>query len=208
MDQAEWTVIERERLRLADLLAGLSEEQWEAPSLCVQWRVRDVAAHVAMTPTGPPMSALLSRTLLARGRLWDAAAQLAREHARRPTQAIVTELRQGAAARSMPRLTTPENLFMDVLVHSQDIAIPLGLEHPMPEMAARIAFLHVWAMGWPFHAKRRLRGVRLVATDVDLGVGQGPTVEGTVADLLLLATGRTSGVTRRLHGPGTSRIPA
>lgn len=35
-----------ERADFAGLLEGLTPEQWEAPSLCERWRVRDVAAHV------------------------------------------------------------------------------------------------------------------------------------------------------------------
>ena len=34
-----------ERLAFADFLAGLTPEQWAAPSLCAGWTVRDVAAH-------------------------------------------------------------------------------------------------------------------------------------------------------------------
>ena len=32
--------------RKADFLATLTPGQWEAPSLCAGWRVRDVVAHV------------------------------------------------------------------------------------------------------------------------------------------------------------------
>lgn len=35
-----------ERAELADLLATLGPDQWEAPSLCAGWRVRDVVAHM------------------------------------------------------------------------------------------------------------------------------------------------------------------
>jgi uncharacterized protein (TIGR03083 family) len=35
-----------ERADLASFLATLSPQQWEAPTLCVGWRVRDVVAHV------------------------------------------------------------------------------------------------------------------------------------------------------------------
>lgn len=35
----------QERVELADFLASLGPEQWEHPSLCRRWRVRDVAAH-------------------------------------------------------------------------------------------------------------------------------------------------------------------
>ena len=35
-----------ERADLADLLVTLEPAQWNAPSLCTQWRVRDIVAHV------------------------------------------------------------------------------------------------------------------------------------------------------------------
>jgi hypothetical protein len=36
-------------------------------------------------------------------------------------------------------------------------------------------------MGFPFHAQRRLTGLRLRVTDADWTVGSGPTVEGPIA---------------------------
>ncbi len=36
----------RQRLRLLELLADLSDEQWAAPSRCEGWRVQDVVAHI------------------------------------------------------------------------------------------------------------------------------------------------------------------
>jgi uncharacterized protein (TIGR03083 family) len=36
----------RQRLRLLDVLRGLDDEQWVAPSRCEGWRVQDVAAHL------------------------------------------------------------------------------------------------------------------------------------------------------------------
>ncbi|WP_280431872.1 maleylpyruvate isomerase family mycothiol-dependent enzyme [Nocardia brasiliensis] len=44
-----WRATAAERAALADLLAGLTEEQWDHQSLCAQWRVRDVVAHVVQT---------------------------------------------------------------------------------------------------------------------------------------------------------------
>jgi uncharacterized protein (TIGR03083 family) len=35
-----------ERADFLGFLAGLTPEQWDAPSLCEGWRVRDVVAHV------------------------------------------------------------------------------------------------------------------------------------------------------------------
>jgi hypothetical protein len=33
-----WQVVVSQRLAIADLLAGLSEADWEQPSLCAGWR--------------------------------------------------------------------------------------------------------------------------------------------------------------------------
>src|SRR5437588_12757170 len=37
-----------EYLALADLLASATDTQWDAPSLCAGWRVREVVAHMTM----------------------------------------------------------------------------------------------------------------------------------------------------------------
>lgn len=34
-----------ERTELAEFLATLTAERWDAPTLCESWRVRDVVAH-------------------------------------------------------------------------------------------------------------------------------------------------------------------
>ena len=41
-----WDCIDAERTERADLLDTLTPEQWDMPSLCTAWRVRDVAAHM------------------------------------------------------------------------------------------------------------------------------------------------------------------
>ena len=47
-----WQAIDDERASLAALLDDLSEQEWETPSLCAGWRVRDVAAHLTLSQTG------------------------------------------------------------------------------------------------------------------------------------------------------------
>ena len=50
-----WATIHAERKALAADLEGLSEEQWATPSLCGDWTVRDVVAHMTSTAkTGAP----------------------------------------------------------------------------------------------------------------------------------------------------------
>ena len=57
-------------------------------------------------------------------------------HAARPTRDIVAELRTYADSRRLPVVTNYRNIGFDVLVHTQDIAIPLGRDYPMPTEAA------------------------------------------------------------------------
>jgi hypothetical protein len=52
-----------------------------------------------------------------------------------------------------PVVTNYCNILFDVLVHAQDIAIPLGRDYPMPPEAARAGADRVWTMGWPFCAR-------------------------------------------------------
>ncbi|UNB52876.1 maleylpyruvate isomerase N-terminal domain-containing protein [Mycolicibacterium sp. YH-1] len=54
-----------ERTDLADLLGSLTPVQWEAPSLCERWRVRDVVAHV-MSCDGVSLLSMFGRVIRAR----------------------------------------------------------------------------------------------------------------------------------------------
>ncbi len=127
-------------------------------------------------------------------------------HAARPTRDILDELRTYADSRRLPVVTNYRNILFDVLVHAQDIAIPLDRDYPMPPEPARVGAHRVWTMGWPFWARRRLRGVRLVATDIDWSAGAGVEVRGPIRMLLLLLTGRTPTAAPHLSGPGVHTI--
>lgn len=190
-EETSWAVIAEQRLAIAAMLDGLTAAEWERPSLCAGWRVRDVAAHVALTPQPPGPVALVAAAVRARGSFDRLNHDVAVRHAARPPGEIVAELRRHAASRRLPAVTNYRNVVPDVLVHGQDIAIPLGRDLPVPVAAARAAADRVWTMGWPFRAQRRLRGTRLIATDTDWSAGAGDEVAGPIAVLLLLLTGRT-----------------
>jgi uncharacterized protein (TIGR03083 family) len=201
-----WTAIEEHRLAIADILGRLTGEQWESPSLCSQWRVRDVVAHLTLVVVPPRTSELLFQALRAGGRFHRLNTQLAISRAARPTSVLVNDLRQHAASRAVPVVSSQANLLLDVLVHGQDIAVPLGLDLPVEVDAAVEAADRIWSMGWPFWARRRLRGLRLVATDARWERGAGPEVRGSLRALLLLLTGRTRAALPSLTGPGVSKL--
>ncbi len=208
MDREEtWHVIEQERLRLADLLDTLADHEWDTPSLCDGWRVRDVAAHVALAPQPPGPWDMVRWAVRARGSFHRLNHDMSVAHAdARSGAELVAELREHAASRRLPAPTNYRNILYDTLVHTQDIAIPLRREHAMPTAAARTGATRVWTMGWPFWAKRRLAGFRLVATDTLWTAGEGPQVVcGPIDALLLLLTGRTVALDR-LTGDGVAAL--
>lgn len=204
MDDTTWELVATERHTLADLLAGLAPEQWDVTSLCSEWRVRDVVAHLAMTPTGAPSPATMLRALLAtRGRLWPAGRDVAIAYEAGPEE-LIAGLRRNAASRTRPVFVLADNILPDLVIHGQDIAVPLGLDRAVPAATGKAALSRIWAMGWPFHASRPFDGFRVHADDCDWAAGAGPDVSGSTAHLLLLMTGRD--VDAHLHGRGADTV--
>lgn len=204
--EPEWRVIAEQRRSLADVLESLSGDQWETASLCDRWRVRDVAAHVAMAPTPPSIGATLARAVRAHGDFNQLNYELAVERASVATDAIVESLRRHADSRKLPMVTNARNIHFDILVHAQDIAIPLGLAQPTPAEAGKAAAQHILGAGWPFYARRRMAGVRLVADDVAFEAGDGPEIRGPIIALLLLMSGRGAAAAPMLSGAGLQQL--
>ena len=44
--ETQWHAVDAERSALADTLDEITSEQWDVQSLCDQWKVRDVVAHL------------------------------------------------------------------------------------------------------------------------------------------------------------------
>ncbi|MCD0453150.1 maleylpyruvate isomerase family mycothiol-dependent enzyme [Actinocorallia sp. API 0066] len=200
----QWKVIDGERASLAVLLATLTPAQWAAPSLCAGWTVREVAAHLGAGPT-----ARLPRVLLdvarARGNFNRFVDATARRDARRPPHELVATLRGAVGSRRLAPGQKLSYALLDVLIHGQDIALPLGLDRPMPLAAARQSAEVIYRMGSPFHARKHLTGLRLQATDIKWSAGEGALVEGPIAALLLLVSGRPAALPR-LTGPGVTTL--
>ncbi|GAA1600641.1 maleylpyruvate isomerase family mycothiol-dependent enzyme [Kribbella sancticallisti] len=198
-----WRYVDSERAALADLLSGLSPSEWETPSVCPGWTVRDVAAHVISSPQARawPVVTGMIRTRGDFNRFIFEEAR--RAGAQYSGEEIVAQYRQFAGSRKHPLGTTPVDPLLDVLVHTQDIANPLGREHRMPPDAARAAAERIWTKSFPFKARKRLAGLKLIASDIDWTVGDGQEIHGPIEALLLLVSGRK---TSKLSGAGISRL--
>lgn len=183
-----WRHVDAERAALADILETLPDDAWRVPSLCDAWTVRDVAAHLCLAQSrvrdlvGPAIRSGLRYQAMIR----DTAIDSPLTHAE-----LVATLRGFVGSRrKAPGVSDLEPL-LDVLVHTQDICVPLDLDHPMPPDAAVAALERTiwWSRRFPLGP--RLRGLHLVATDVDWEWGSGRRVEGEVRWLLLAAAGRS-----------------
>jgi uncharacterized protein (TIGR03083 family) len=196
--------VSAERRRLADSVADLTDEQWATPSLCAAWTVRDVIAHLTVT-TRLTVPRLLRAAVRARGSFDRMAVDLAAVRAAAYTTAeLVAQLRESAdSTRRFPG-SAPMDPLMDLVVHGQDVARPLGRRHVSPPEVVAACLVHVATnrfMGGP----RRLAGVRLVSTDSGWTLGDGAELRGPDVDLLLVAAGRRAGLAA-LDGPGTAVV--
>ena len=200
-----WRTIDTQRSSLADLLDDLSPAEWEIPSLCDAWRVRDVAAHLTQAQMG------LRDAIVPAIRAGGSFNRIIRDTALRvgplPDDEYGRRIRAMVGSRRRAPFVSPIEPLTDVLVHGQDIAVPLGRERPIPPVPAAVSARRAWDMSVPFGVRKRLAGLQLRATDSDLVLGEGAPVEGTTGDLLLLVTGRTTTV-HRLSGEGAKRLSA
>lgn len=190
-----WHHIDEQRAGLADLLESLSDDAWATHSLCAGWTVRDVAAHLTFAQarildvigpalrTGFRYNAMISRAAID--------SPLTHEQ-------IVATLRGFLGSRRRAPLVSELEPLLDILVHTQDICLPLGIDRPMPPEAAAAAAGRVFRLKGPMRLWAPPAGVRLIATDVDWSHGEGALVEAPIQRLLLALTGREalSGVTQ------------
>jgi uncharacterized protein (TIGR03083 family) len=192
MDDSQiWAYIDEQRADLADFLDTLTPEQWETPSLCPGWTVRQAAAHITQSSTN---WGRLSFELLRSGFRFNALTlRMARDDQRKPEE-ITAALRAMVGGRRRPPGTAVADPLADVLVHGQDIAVPLGIPRSMPVPAAVVAAERLWKMGFPFDARKRFPNITFTATDADFSVGDGDVVRGPIQDIVMTLSGRRAGL--------------
>jgi uncharacterized protein (TIGR03083 family) len=188
-----------ERQDLADYVETLSSEQWQLPSLCRGWAVRDVVAHV---PGYDDLGwfGLMARFARSGFSLDRCNAALVDEGRRLDTGELVARLRAHAVPRGVTALFGSAIALTDGVIHHQDIRRALG--HPRRVPAERlVAALQFAPRARALPAPANARGLRLVATDVDWTHGDGPEVTGSGEALLVALAGRPQALAE-LTGPG------
>lgn len=194
-----------ERLAFAGLLAGLTPEQWATPSLCASWTVRDVAAH-CVSFEGMSSGELAVRFL--KGRLQTdrinalAVADLAGDS----TEDLIGLLRDNAEPHGLGAGFGGRVALTDNMIHQQDIRRPLGLARTIPAERLRAALDFV-RYAPTIRGAWRVRGLHLVATELDWTDGKGPELRGTGEALLMVMAGRRDAL-HDVDGPGLPKLAA
>jgi uncharacterized protein (TIGR03083 family) len=184
---AVWQHIDSERSWLADLLESLPPTARDQPSLCEGWTVRDVGAHLTFSHA---RLRDVAWPAVRTGFRYDAMIKYAAVHSPLTHAQIVATLRGFVGSRRRAPFVTELEPLLDILVHTQDICVPLGVEHRMPVDAAVAAADRVLALRGPMRLWKPQRGLRLVATDADWSYGQGAIAEAPIQTHLLTLTGR------------------
>ena len=202
----EWAAIDAERSALADQLAGLTPEQWNAQSLCDAWQVRNVVAHLieatevkvgsflgAMVRNGFNFNRVMASSALARGA--------------QPTDQLLADFRAIVGNRGKPPMAKPIDVLFDTVVHGQDIRRPLGIAYAIPAETTITLADRAKGLGFPFGTKKRIAGLHLEATDAPWSTGSGPEVSGPIEALVMVMAGRDTALSD-LAGDGLGTLTA
>lgn len=196
------TLAIQERGDFADFLDTLTPQQWEEPTLCDGWTVRNVIAHViSYDELGWPGT--IKR--FARGGFIPSKANElgVREHSRSP-QELINLLRAHQRPRGLTAARGGMIALVDGMIHHQDIRRPLDMPRGIPHDRLRTA-LRLALTAPPIGAPKRARGLTLVATDLDWSRGTGPEVRGPGEALLMAIAGRGHAI-NELSGPGQALL--
>ncbi|MEU1593439.1 maleylpyruvate isomerase family mycothiol-dependent enzyme [Streptomyces sp. NPDC005708] len=174
---------------LADLLGFASDAQWDTPSLCEGWRVREVIAHMTMAArySEEEFMAELRRCDFDFSRLSN---QIARRDAELPTGKLVANLRDEVMQHWTPPGGGYHGALNHVVIHGLDVTVPLGVPRRSPDETIRVVLNDLTEGGVHTHFGINIQGHSFQATDLDWSYGSGPALHGAAEDLALRLCGR------------------
>lgn len=194
---------QEERADLLTLLRSLTDDQWDARSLCGQWRVRDVATHVVSYDelSTPQLVGAFLRGGLRVARVNEVARK---RYADLAPGGIIDLVSRNLRPRGLAAGFGGGIALTDGTIHQQDIRRAIGRPRAIP--TGRLRAVLDFALTAPtLPARRNVKGLRLVTTDLDWSTGEGPQVTGPGEALLMSMTGRPQALDE-LDGPGVSTL--
>jgi len=192
-----------EREEFASFLDGLTPEQWNNPTLCELWTVREVAIHTVsydeLTTVG--LVGRFLRGLLNTDRI---NAIGVADYAHTTPEQITAMIRANTDPHGLTGGFGGRIALTDGMIHQQDIRRSIGLPRSIDPERLRTA-LDFARFAPTIRGAWRARGVRLVATDLDWAHGNGPEVRGSGEALLMAMAGRGTAL-NDLDGPGKAKL--
>lgn len=182
-------VVGAEFLALAGLLDTATEAQWDTPSLCAGWRVREVVAHMTMAArySEEEFMAELGRHEFDFGRLSN---EVAARDAKLPTSDLVASLRSEVMQHWTPPGGGWHGALNHVVIHGLDVTVPLGVPRRSPDATMRVVLDDLTAGGVQQHFGTSIEGRSLQATDLDWSYGSGSALRGPAELLAAMMCGR------------------
>lgn len=201
-----WPVVHAEREALIRDLETIVPAQWATPSLCEGWTVHDVLAHMIDVATTTRLG-FVRRMLAARGD-FDRDNQTGVDRGRAQDPADTLAAYRRVAGRTATPPAPIATRLVEEFAHGEDIRRPLGLrrDYPVEHVVMAVRYLAKTSQKWG-GGKERAQRVRLIATDADTVIGDGPEVRGTAIALVLALSGRPV-EPGELTGPGASGMTA
>jgi uncharacterized protein (TIGR03083 family) len=196
-------MIHAERRSLAEFLDTVPDEKWSTASWCDKWNVQDLVGH--LTAAGNITAPHFFGGFIRNGFNFD---KFVEGDLRQYAHGSPADVRKRYDAIIDSDRTPPGPSYValgEVMVHGEDIRRPLGArgDHPAEHLTT-LADLYK-KTGAPLRAKKRLVGLKLVATDVDWSTGEGPEVRGPCMSLILAMVGRI-GALDDCEGPGVETL--
>jgi uncharacterized protein (TIGR03083 family) len=194
---------------LAEFVSGLPDAQWDHQSLCEGWRVRDVIGHMCVGHT-LPMPKMLREVLRYKGDIDAGSAVLSVDYGSNHTPAelaaTITSIAGQRTRKGISRVIPAKTGFTDHLVHHQDVRRPLGQLREIPEERLVAALDSLFTnLGGSMPTRKRLKGLKVTATDVGWTRGDGPELRGPAEAIVLASLGRDV-VLSDLDGEGAERL--
>lgn len=198
-----WGAVHAERAALADDLTGLTPEQWATQSLCSQWSVQEVVAHLTAAASTSRLAWIRS---IVGARFRPAVHNQRRlvEHLGATPAETLERFRAVVTSTVAPSGHTAAWLG-EVIVHGADIRRPLGIPHvPAPRAVSAVAIFFA-GQDFAVNSRSAVKGLRLESTDGGFTTGAGPLVTGPTLALVLAMVGRASAYDD-LSGPGVPEL--
>ncbi|MCD2262715.1 maleylpyruvate isomerase family mycothiol-dependent enzyme [Dietzia aurantiaca] len=185
-----WKATHQARQDLADDLAGLDDAQWRQPTLCAEWDVEHVVAHLSAAASVGKWAWM--RSIVGSGfRPTVHNDRRLREHLGSTPRETLEIF--GAVINSTVAPTGDLPAYLgEVIVHSEDIRYPLGLPSRCDvDAATEVARFYV-SRNFTVNSKSAAAGLKLRATDGPFSAGDGPEVSGPTLALVMAMAGRRS----------------